>query len=173
MAGRATAPVRHTCPPKPNLSAASSPIHYDGPMPKPQTAASHAAFDTLTHFVLGPIFIVNFFVAVYVAIRAPHHLALHLWLVVISVALLLMAVKMRVYSLRVQDRLIRVEERLRIAALAPTVDASRLTIPQLIALRFAPDEELPALVERTLAENLDPKSIKNSIQTWRPDYARI
>lgn len=142
-------------------------------MPKPQTAASHAAFDTLTHFVLGPIFIVNFFVALVLAIRAPHHLALHLWLVVISVALLLMSVKMRVYSLRVQDRLIRLEERQRIAALVPSADVTRLSIPQLIALRFASDEELPALVARTLAENLDAKSIKNSIQTWRPDYARI
>jgi hypothetical protein len=142
-------------------------------MPRPQTAASHAAFDTLTHFILGPIFIVNFFVAVYVAVRAPQHLALHVWLVVISLALLLMAVKMRLYSLRVQDRLIRVEERLRIAALAPTLDASRLTIPQLIALRFAPDEELPGLAARALAENLDAKAIKGSIRNWRPDYARI
>ena len=142
-------------------------------MPRPQTAASHAAFDTLTHFILGPIFIVNFFVAVYVAVRAPQHLALHVWLVVISLALFLMSVKMRLYSLRVQDRLIRVEERLRIAALAPTVDASRLTIPQLIALRFAPDEELPGLAARALAENLDAKAIKGSIRNWRPDYARI
>ena len=142
-------------------------------MPRPQTAASHAAFDTLTHFILGPIFIVNFFVAVYVAVRAPQHLALHVWLVVISLALFLMSVKMRLYSLRVQDRLIRVEERLRIAALAPTVDASRLTIPQLIALRFAPDEELPGLAARALAENLDAKAIKGSIRNWRPDHARI
>ena len=142
-------------------------------MPRPQTAASHAAFDTLTHFILGPIFIVNFFVAVYVAVRAPQHLALHVWLVLISVALLLMSVKMRLYSLRVQDRLIRLEERLRIAALAPGADVNRLTIPQLIALRFAPDEELPGLVARTLAENLDAKAIKGCIGKWRPDYARI
>jgi len=142
-------------------------------MPKPQTAASHAATDTITHFVLGPIFMINFAVAIVVAVRAPHHLALHLWLIVISVALLLMAAKMRIYSLRVQDRLIRLEERLRIAALAPTADVNRLSIPQLIALRFASDGELPPLVARTLAENLDPKTIKSSIQSWRPDYARI
>lgn len=142
-------------------------------MPKPQSAASHAATDTLTHFVLGPIFLVNFVVAIVVAVRAPHHLAMHLWLVVIAAALFLMAVKMRLYSLRVQDRLIRLEERLRIAALAPQAEVSRLSIPQLIALRFASDAELPALVARTLAENLDPKAIKSSIQTWRPDYARI
>lgn len=142
-------------------------------MPKPQTADRHAATDTLTHFVLGPILLINFVVALVVAIRAPHHLALHIWLVVISVALFLMAVKMRLYSLRVQDRVIRLEERMRVAALVPQADVSRLSIPQLIALRFASDGELPALVARTLAENLDPKAIKSSIQSWRPDYARI
>ncbi|HZZ41013.1 MAG TPA: DUF6526 family protein [Acidobacteriaceae bacterium] len=142
-------------------------------MPRPQTAASHAAFDTLTHFVLGPIFLINFVVAVVVAVRGRHHLALHLWLVVIAVALFLMALKMRLYALRVQDRLIRLEERLRIAALAPQADVSRLSMAQFIALRFASDAELPALVARTLAENLDPKAIKSSIQAWRPDYARV
>lgn len=142
-------------------------------MPKTQTAASHAAFDTVTHFVLAPIFSANFVVAVVVAIRSRHHLALHLWLVVLSVALFLIVMKMRLYSLRVQDRVIRLEERLRIAALVPTADVSRLTTPQLIALRFASDAELPALVTRTLAENLDPKAIKSTIRTWRPDYARI
>jgi hypothetical protein len=142
-------------------------------MPKPQTAASHAATDTLTHFVLGPIFLINFVVAVVMAVRGRHHLALHLWLVVIAVALFLMALKMRLYALRLQDRLIRLEERLRIAALVPQADVSRLSMAQLIALRFASDAELPALVARTLAENLDPKAIKSSIQTWRPDYARV
>lgn len=142
-------------------------------MPRTQTAASHAAYDTLTHFVLGPIFIVNLFVTVYVAVRAPHHAVMHWWLVVISAALLLMSVKMRVYSLRVQDRVIRLEERLRIAALVPGADVNRLTIPQLIALRFASDEELPGLVARTLAENLDAKAIKGCIGKWRPDYARV
>lgn len=142
-------------------------------MPRTQTAASHAAFDTITHFVLAPIFMINFAIAIVVAVRARHHLGLHLWLVVISVALFLMAAKMRIYSLRVQDRVIRLEERLRIAALAPGADVNRLSIPQLIALRFASDVELPALVARTLAENLDPRAIKRSIQSWRPDYARI
>ena len=96
-------------------------------MPRPQTAASHAAFDTLTHFVLGPIFLINFVVALVVAIRAPHHLAMHAWLVVIAMALFLMSLKMRLYSLRVQDRLIRLEERQRIAALAPDCRLSAIS----------------------------------------------
>lgn len=142
-------------------------------MPRTQTAARHAAVDPITHYVLGPVFMINFLVAIFVAVRARHHLGLHLWLVVISVALFLLAWKMRIYSLRVQDRVIRLEERLRIAALAPGADVSRLSISQLIALRFASDAELPALVARTLAENLDPRAIKSSIQSWRPDTARI
>ncbi len=142
-------------------------------MPRTQTAARHAAVDPITHYVLGPVFMINFLVAVFVAVRARHHLGLYLWLIVISVALFLLAWKMRIYSLRVQDRVIRLEERIRIAALAPAADVSRLSIAQLIALRFASDAELPALVARTLAENLDPRAIKSSIQSWRPDYARI
>lgn len=142
-------------------------------MPRTQTAASHAAVDVLTHFILGPLLFVNVVVAIVVAIHAPHHLVLHLWLIVVSILLFLMSLKMRVYSLRIQDRLIRLEERLRIAALAPTADVKKLTTSQLIALRFASDEELPALVAKTLAENLDQKTIKAQIKNWRPDYARI
>ena len=143
------------------------------PMPRPQTAASHTAYDTLAHFILIPIFTANLIESIVLAVRSHHALGLHLWLIVISLALLLSTAKMRMYSLRVQDRVIRLEERLRIAALAPAVDVNHLSTRQLIALRFASDAELPALVARTLAENLDSKSIKASIQTWRPDYARI
>ncbi len=142
-------------------------------MPRPQTAASHAALDPITHFVLIPVFTVNVIASIVLAFNARHGLGLHLWLIVVSFALLLSVVKMRAYPLRVQDRVIRLEERLRIAALAPAADAGRLSTRQLIALRFASDAELPALVARTLAENLDPQAIKNSIVTWRPDYARI
>jgi hypothetical protein len=86
---------------------------------------------------------------------------------------LLLTFKTRIYSLANQDRIIRLEERLRIAALVPAADVLKLSTKQLIALRFASDAELPALVGRTLAENLDPKAIKRSIATWRPDYHRI
>jgi Family of unknown function (DUF6526) len=142
-------------------------------MPRTQTAASHAAIDVVTHFILGPLFMANVVVAIVAAFHARHHLGLHIWLVVVSFLLFLVSLKMRIYSLRIQDRVIRLEERLRIAALAPTADVNKLTIPQLIALRFASDEELPALVARTLAENLEPKAIKSHIKNWRPDFARI
>jgi hypothetical protein len=143
-------------------------------MAKEQSAQNHAAYDTLSHFVLMPIFFANFIFQIVLAVKAwPLAGVVHLWNVLIALALMLLTFKTRIYALADQDRIIRLEERLRIAALAPSADVSKLTTPQLIALRFASDAELPALVASTLAENLDPKAIKQSIATWRPDYQRI
>jgi len=143
-------------------------------MPQEQSAQSHAAMDPLFHYMLMPFFVANFIIAIVLTVRAwPHDSFVHLWSIVMAAALFLLCAKVRVYGLASQDRIIRLEERLRIAALVPAADAHKLTTRQLIALRFASDAELPALVYRTLAEGLDPKSIKQSITAWRPDYQRI
>jgi hypothetical protein len=84
--------------------------------------------------------------------------------------------RLRTYSLKVQDRIIRLEERLRLSTLVPAELRPRiddLSTKQLIALRFCSDAELPALMKRALEQNLLPKDIKRSIVGWRADESRI
>jgi MFS superfamily sulfate permease-like transporter len=140
---------------------------------QPQTLANHARFDPLFHFVLAPLLFGCLIASiVFLCHRVT---STRIWLVVFSFTVLLLATKARMYALKVQDRVIRLEERLRLAALLPETLKPRipdLTEKQLIALRFASDAELPSLVEKTLRENLEPKAIKQAIQNWRPDYWR-
>ena len=146
-------------------------------MPAPQTYKNHERFDPLFHFIALPILLANFVLSIYITVRDwPIHSRSHLWWIVMSFGLFLIAGKSRSFALAAQDRVIRLEERLRYAALLSAADAARanaLTIKQTVALRFASDAELPALVQRTLAQNLTPKQIKQSIETWRPDYTRV
>jgi hypothetical protein len=98
------------------------------------------------------------------------------WMAILSAALVVLALLLRVNSLKVQDRVIRLEERLRLMALLSEpwrARISELTEYQLVALRFASDAETPRLVEETLRDNLSPKDIKKKIEIWRPDYFRV
>ncbi len=79
----------------------------------------------------------------------------------------------RTFSLGAQDRAIRAEENLRYFTITGKLLDNRLTLRQIIALRFAPDEEFVELVDRAIKENLKPTTIKQSIQHWKPDYNRI
>lgn len=141
---------------------------------KPQTYSNHTRIDPAFHYFLAPVLLITLVATVVHLVRHPHLGSV--WHVVLALALVVLAVKARTYALKAQDRVIRLEERLRLAALLPEPLRARigeLQIRQLIALRFASDAELPALVERALTEKLTEKQIKQAIQNWRPDEYRV
>jgi hypothetical protein len=149
-------------------------------MPEPQSFKNHTRRDPPYLFTIL-VFLANLIatlaMTVKIAISADYSmLGLHIWLVLVSAALLVLASNMRVKDLRVQNRVIRLEERLRYAAVLQPADqttAAKLTLSQIIALRFASDAELPTLITRAAAENLTSKQIKESITTWRADDLRV
>ncbi len=146
-------------------------------MPAGQSYSSHARYDPPFHFILGPILILNLGFAVYATIdQWPRNRFLLLWWVVMSAALIVLAGRSRGSALKAQDRIIRLEERLRLAAVLTPADLERcreLTEEQLVALRFASDAELPSLASRAVAEKLTPRRIKQSIASWRSDHFRV
>jgi hypothetical protein len=140
----------------------------------PQNLANHSRFDPPFHAVQVPLAGVAVVLSVVLLIRNPG-LATTLWLV-LSIVFLLGTLRLRIYSLKVQDRVIRLEERLRLEMLLPAALRPRigeLNERQLVALRFASDDELPTLAERALNEGLSGKQIKGAIQSWRADYFRV
>jgi Family of unknown function (DUF6526) len=141
---------------------------------KPQMLQNHARFDPAFHFFLAPVALLMLGGTIYELVKQPD------WMtgahVLVAVWAFVALFKIRLYALKVQDRVIRLEERLRMEKLLPVSLEQRipeLTESQLIALRFASGAELPALVEKTLSGNLDQKAIKQSIRNWRPDYWRV
>jgi Family of unknown function (DUF6526) len=139
-----------------------------------QTRSNHIRRDPAFHFFLIPALLLLLVWSVIHLVRHPATSSIAF--LVITILMLVTALKSRMYALKVQDRVIRLEERLRLSGLLPEALRSRmgeLTEPQLIALRFASDAELPGLVERALSEKLAPKQIKDEIRDWRPDYWRV
>ena len=139
-----------------------------------QNFSNYTRYDPPFHFFVLPVFGLLFLGSVVHLIMRPKlHTAL---LVVVAMALLVAVIKSRMYPLKVQDRVIRLEERLRLAmlidpALRPRI--GELTESQLIALRFSSDAELPALAARALNEKLAGPEIKKAIQQWRADNWRV
>jgi Family of unknown function (DUF6526) len=141
---------------------------------KPQTYANHARFDPPFHFFVLPVVLITTIAIIVRAVREPSLWSV--WLVVVAFAGMVAVFKIRLNPLKVQDRVIRLEERLRMMALLPEATRSRigeLTDGQFVGLRFASDEELPALVKRALDEKLSRKEIKKAVTNWRPDYSRV
>lgn len=94
-------------------------------------------------------------------------------LLLLGVILVLLFFYIRAFALKAQDRAIRAEESLRYFQLTGKRLPQQLRIGQIIALRFASDEELPGLVDRALSEQMGNKQIKQQIRNWRGDYHRV
>ena len=140
----------------------------------PQNFKNHASFDPPFHVFLFSVLAVNLIAVIVQTVLHPSLTSA--WLLVLSVAALLLLFRMRQYPLKVQDRVIRLEERMRLQALAPeewSASLSRLTEDQLIGLRFAGDDEVVELARQALEQNLTRKQIKQRIHNWRADYWRI
>lgn len=141
---------------------------------QPQSHANHAAMYAPYHYVAMPLLLLNLGVALWFLLRDPGFATA--WQAVMAVALFVLGFAARLMVLTVQDRVIRLEERLRLKQLLPApmhevVDG--LKRGQYIALRFAPDEEVPALVDKIRRSELTTAAdIKKAIRHWRPDHLR-
>jgi hypothetical protein len=139
-----------------------------------QSLKNHSRLDPPFHIVLGLIVLVNLIIAIVMLVR---HFNFHNgWVLVLSLALIIVFLKIREYPIKVQDRVIRLEERIRLQALAPSewhTQIYRLSEGQLIGLRFAADDEVVALAKQALEENLSRKQIKERIKNWRADDWRV
>ena len=141
---------------------------------EPQSLKNHGRLDPPFHIVSFSILVINLIIAIAFLVR--HFNIYSQWLVILSIAIFVPFFKIRTYPLKVQDRVIRLEERLRLQALAPAewhTQIYRLTEDQLIALRFAADDEVVELAKQALEHNLTRKQIKERIQSWRADDWRI
>ena len=140
----------------------------------PQSYANHRRIFPLYHLFALPVLLTHVVVTLIGAFRQPS--AWTLWMVVVAVGLVAAVVANRASTLIVQNRVIGLEMRLRLATVLPVELCQRipeLDIRQLVGLRYAGDIELPALVERCLRGELaTADAVKRAVQHWRPDYVR-
>jgi hypothetical protein len=144
-------------------------------MPEQQSFSNHAKWFPPFHFFAAPILLANLIWSFF-RLKPSGYSAYSIFSVFVAAALLATLFAARIMALRVQDRVIRLEERLRYQRLLPADLQNRIddfTISQIVSLRFASDAELPALARKVLDEKLnDRKAIKQLIKVWRPDYLR-
>ncbi|SRR5579885_736226 len=142
---------------------------------KTQSLKNHARLLPPYHYFVLPVLSINVFVALGHAWLAPA--ASTAWEVIVALALATLSVVARTMPLTAQDRVIRLEMRLRLREVLPPDLQARiadLTLQQLVALRFASDNELPDLVRDVLAGKLDsPKAIKARVKNWQADWLRV
>ena len=140
-----------------------------------QRYENHARLVPGYHYVALPIFAINLVWSLIVAIRQPA--AGTIIAALVAVGLVLLALYARTFALTAQNRVIRLEMRLRLRERLPADLLPRLqdfTVDQLVALRFASDAELPDLARTVLRDRItDRKAIKKMIRDWQPDQLRV
>lgn len=140
-----------------------------------QTYATHRRFIPAYHFFALPVLLANVIVTAIYFARDPRFITG--WAIVVALALFLAILYLRFMPVRAQDRIIRFEERARLERLVPTDLRGRigeLTAAQLIAIRFASDDEVPDLTRRALSGDLKTQGeIKRAIRNWRADHLRV
>lgn len=139
-----------------------------------QGYANHKRYDPAFHVFVFGVFAVNLLLALWGLFRGFSFAGV--WNVLMAAAFVVLFFRVRLYALKVQDRVIRLEERLRLSSLLPEPLRGRipeLSVAQLIALRFASDAECPVLVEQALGERLGGDAIKKRIVSWRADTHRV
>lgn len=141
---------------------------------KPQNYDNHPRYVAGFHFLLSTLLTIGLIVSLINLYRHWHQSgrAVSLMLVLLFVCGVFIFVFMRQFSLRVQDRAIRSEESLRYFIITGKAIDSRITMSQIIALRFAPDDEFVSLTDKAAAEGLSSADIKKAVQNWRADHHR-
>lgn len=141
----------------------------------PQSYANHVRWHAPFHFFVLPVMLINVIWSIAYCVRHPGWN--QGWWIVVSLALLELTILARTNALKVQDRVIRLEERLRYQQLLPAElvqQSGLLAVHQLIALRFAADEEMAQLVREVLSGKLTkPAEIKQAVKNWRADDFRV
>jgi hypothetical protein len=144
-------------------------------MAEQQNYSNHGKFFPPFHFFAAPILLANFIWSIF-RLKPLGYSAYSIFYVFVAAALVVSLFAARIMALKVQDRVIRLEERLRYQRLLPAdlqARADELTVNQFVSLRFASDAELPALARKVLDDKInDRKTIKQMIKVWRPDYLR-
>ncbi len=140
----------------------------------PQTYANHRRYDPSFHLFAFGVLSISFLLTVWRTVRNPTFE--NAWWIVVAAAAIVLLFRVRIYALRNQDRIIRLEERLRLEKLLSEPLRGRigeLSERQLIGLRFASDGEAADLVKQAIDEQISGEEIKKRIKVWRPDVFRV
>jgi hypothetical protein len=141
-----------------------------------QNYSNHQQYVTLFHKVLFPVLALTFIgscVNLYKSIGDHERLYSASLITVLSVCAIFLFFFSRIFALKAQDRAIRAEENLRHFVLTGKLLDSRLGVKQIIALRFAPDDEFTELARRSAEQGMSPDEIKRAVKNWRADHYRV